>query len=103
MKFPQARVTDMHGCLVPAAPPAPPVPPPGTPLPIVPPCMPAVLVGGLPAARVSDMTAAVPPHPIAKGSLTVHIGKLPAARQMDSCACGGFITGPCWTTVLVGG
>lgn len=103
MTFPQARVSDMHGCIVPATPPGVPVPPPGAPLPIVPPCMPTVLVGKLPAARMGDMTAAVPPHPIIKGSFTVLIGNQPAARVMDTAACTGFILPPCMPTVLVGG
>lgn len=103
MPFPQARVTDMHGCLIPAPPPAPPVPPPGAPLPIIPPCMVTVLVGNLPAARATDMTAPVPPHVIVKGSMTVLIGNLPAARVLDLCVCGGMIMPPCMPTVLVGG
>ena len=103
MSFPQARVTDMHGCLVPAPPPAPPLPPPGVPAPILPPCAVTVLVGNLPAARLGDMCAATVPHPIVKGSATVLICNQPAARVMDNCACGGFIMPPCMPTVLVGG
>lgn len=102
MTFPQARITDLHGCLLPAPPPAPPAPPPGVPTPIAA-GFPTVLVGGLPAARMTDMTAVVPPHPIVKGSATVLIGNLPAARVTDTCACGGFIMPPCMPTVLVGG
>ena len=102
MSFPRARLTDMHGCLMPVAG-APPVPPPGAPTPISAPGMPTVLVGGLAAARITDMTAAAPPHPIVKGSMTVMIGGLNAARVTDICTCGGMIIPPCMPTVLVGG
>ncbi|WP_238705188.1 PAAR domain-containing protein [Parasedimentitalea marina] len=61
-----------------------------------------VLVGKLPAARVTDMVLAVPPHPIAKGSGTVLISGLPAARILDNAACGGMIVKGEFT-VLVGG
>ncbi|MCU9849878.1 PAAR domain-containing protein [Defluviimonas sp. WL0024] len=99
MGQPQARVTDMHACSLPSIPPPPVLP---VPLPIAPPCLPTVLVGCLPAARMTDMTAAAPPHPILKGSATVLIGNLPAARIGDTCACGGAIVLGCFT-VLVGG
>ena len=42
------------------------------------------------------------PHPILKGSTTVMIGKMPAARIGDTLLCGGFITMG-MPTVLVGG
>jgi uncharacterized Zn-binding protein involved in type VI secretion len=83
---PAARVTDMHVCalvnvLVPHV---------GGP--ILPPCMPTVLIGGLPAARVTDMAFCVgPPDVIVKGSFTVLIGGLPAARIGDLTAHGGVI------------
>ncbi|PCH71664.1 MAG: hypothetical protein COC12_07280 [Rhodobacteraceae bacterium] len=99
MGQPQARLTDLHLCNIPVPPPAPPVP---APMPIIPPCMPTVLVGKLPAARVTDMHASAPPHPIVKGSMTVLIGKLPAARMGDLGACGGAILKGEFT-VLVGG
>ena len=99
MGFPQARVTDLHGCMAPSIPPPPVLP---VPIPIAPPCAPPVLVGGLPAARATDMTMAVPPHPIAKGSATVLICNLPAARITDTCGCGGPIILGCFT-VLTGG
>ncbi|MFT4960895.1 MAG: putative Zn-binding protein involved in type VI secretion [Paracoccaceae bacterium] len=99
MGFPQARVLDLHACMLPSIPPPPALP---IPLPIAPPCLPTVLVGSMPAARLGDMTLSVPPHPIVKGSATVLIGKMPAARVMDNCACGGMITLGCFT-VLVGG
>ena len=64
---------------------------------------PTVLIGGAPAARVTDMcVCAGPPDMIAKGSATVTIGGLPAARQMDQTAHGGMVvTG--YPTVLIGG
>ena len=64
---------------------------------------PTVLIGGSPAARVSDTcVCAGPPDMIAKGSATVTIGGLPAARQLDQTAHGGMvITG--YPTVLIGG
>ncbi len=99
MGMPQARVTDLHLCNVPA-PSVPPLPP--APMPIIPPCCVTVLVGKLPAARVTDMHASVPPHLIVKGSMTVMIGKLPAARLGDLGVCGGAILKGEFT-VLVGG
>jgi len=99
MGMPQARVTDLHLCNVPvvSVPPAPPAP-----MPIMPPCLPTVLIGKLPAARVTDMHASAPPHPIVKGSMTVLIGSLPAARMGDLGACGGAILKGEFT-VLTGG
>jgi uncharacterized Zn-binding protein involved in type VI secretion len=101
---PQARVFDLHICPL-CAPPAPvPVP---APLPILPPCEVTVLVVKSPAARMGDMCASalVPaPHPIAKGSATVMIGKKPAARIfIDLCGGGGVILPPAAVTVLTGG
>lgn len=71
--------------------------------PILPPGCPTVLIGKLPAARVTDKAVCVgPPDAIAKGSTTVMIGKLPAARIGDQTAHGGVIvTG--FPTVLIGG
>ena len=60
--------------------------------PILPPGCPTVLIGGLPAARVSDMCTCVgPPDVIVKGSFTVLIGGMPAARMGDPTAHGGAI------------
>ena len=99
--FPQARVTDLHLCFTPGPPPAPPVPVPVH-IPIIPPCFPTVLVGGMPAARVGDMCNFAFPHPIVKGSMTVFIGGMPAARVLDNVACGGVIAKG-QLNVLVGG
>jgi len=99
MGMPQARMLDLHACLLPTTPPPPVLP---VPTPILPPCAVTVLVGNFPAARVTDMCTAAPPHPIIKGSMTVLINKLPAARILDNAACGGMITKGEFT-VLVGG
>jgi len=71
--------------------------------PISGPCAPTVLIGNMPAARISDMAVCVgPPDVIAKGSATVLIMSMPAARMGDSTAHGGVIvTG--MPTVLIGG
>jgi uncharacterized Zn-binding protein involved in type VI secretion len=103
MGFPAARVTDMHVCPM-IAPGVPPIPAVGGP--IMPPCMVTVITVGIPQARVTDMcmcTPPTPPHPIAKGSMTVFVGGLPAARMgVDMCSFGGpIMTGA--PTVLIGG
>jgi uncharacterized Zn-binding protein involved in type VI secretion len=92
-----ARVLDMHTCpavtgIVPHV---------GGP--ILPPCCPTVIVGFLPAARVTDQATCVgPPDVIIRGSATVIIGNLPAARVGDNTAHGGVIvTG--LPTVMIGG
>lgn len=93
---PQARMTDMHMCPLTL----------GAPTPVLPPCCVTVLVVKLFAARMTDMcvtAVAPPPHPIAKGSATVLIGKLMAARVgIDPCAGGGAII-PMQFTVFTGG
>ena len=75
---------------------------------------PTVLIGSMPAARVSDMhtcpmVTGVVPHvggPILPpGSPTVLIGGLPAARVGDMATCVGppdTILGPGCPTVLIG-
>ncbi len=86
MGMPQARATDMHVCpMVTGI-----VPHVGGP--ILPPCAITVLVGALPAARVTDMAVCVgPPDVIVLGSFTVLIMSLPAARIADMTAHGGVI------------
>jgi uncharacterized Zn-binding protein involved in type VI secretion len=82
---------------------------------------PNVLIGGKPAARVSDMSvpcmlpSCIPGGPgvIMKGSATVYIGGMPAARVLDKtihAACvgpipgpTGKIVGPGCSTVMIGG
>ena len=92
-----ARVADMHTCplvtiLVPHV---------GGP--ILPPGCPTVLIGSMPAARVTDLATCVgPPDMIAMGSTTVMIGGLPSARMGDITAHGGVIVIGC-PTVIIGG
>ena len=98
--MPAARVTDMHACPM-ITPGLPPIPHVGGP--ILPPCAITVLIGDLPAARITDEATCVgPPDMILKGSLTVLINDLPAARVGDMTVHGGTIVlGD--LTVLVGG
>ena len=70
--------------------------------PILPPCAVTVLTGMMPQARVTDMALCVgPPDIIVKGSPTVLVCSLPAARVMDLTAHGGTIVVGCFT-VLIG-
>jgi len=95
---PAARLGDMHVCPL-ATPGTPPIPHVGGP--ILPPCCPTVLIGGMPAARVSDLAVCVgPPDSIAMGSPTVQIGNLMAARMGDPTAHGGTITVGCPTVII---
>ncbi len=95
-----ARVSDNHSCPLTNPPPA---NTPHTGGPILPPGMPTVLIGGMPAATVGNMcVCAGPPDSIVAGSGTVMIGSKPAARQGDTTAHGGSITAGC-TTVIIGG
>jgi uncharacterized Zn-binding protein involved in type VI secretion len=95
--MPAARILDMHICpqvtvLVPHV---------GGP--IIPPTSPTVLIGSLPAARVTDRAVCVGPiDMIVKGSTTVLINSLPAARVLDLTAHGGMIIMGL-PTVLIGG
>ena len=65
---------------------------------------PNVLIGGLPAARVSDslLCTGPPPHPdtIALGSTSVLIGGLPAAMMQSLTAEGGTIQTGCPTVII---
>ncbi len=71
--------------------------------PIMPPGVPTVFIGGMPAATATGMCTCVgPPDIIAKGSATVLIGGKPAARLGDTTAHGGSIVLGCFT-VLIGG
>jgi len=92
-----ARVGDMHTC--------PMVNPGGSPHvggPVMPPGVPTVMIGGMPAATLGSMcTCAGPPDSIVLGSQTVLIGGKPAARMGDTTAHGGQITVGC-PTVLIG-
>lgn len=92
---PAARITDMHVCpmwtgLVPHV---------GGP--VLPPGCPMVMIGGLPAARVTDLCACVgPPDMIAMGSPMVLIGGLPAARMGDMTVHGGVIVMGCFQVMI---
>lgn len=91
-----ARQTDMHTCPLFVA------SNPHIGGPIVGPCVSTVLIGGLPAAVVSDIcVCAGPPDTIVKGSSSVMIGGKPSARQGDLTAHGGVISGG-YSTVQIG-
>jgi uncharacterized Zn-binding protein involved in type VI secretion len=69
--------------------------------PIVAPGAPTVLIGGLPAARITDMVTCVgPPDTIVMGAPKVLIGGMPAARMGDSTAHGGTIVLGCFTVII---
>ena len=75
MGKPAARLTDMHTCPMFDG------PKPHVGGPISAPGAPTVLVGGMPAARVSDIAVCVgPPDSIVMGSGTVFIGGMPAGK-----------------------
>ncbi len=129
MGQPAARVSDQvlqqaphcHAPIHPAALVPTPVPHPALPLAIIPPGAVTVKIGGMFAARATDMTkpctlpGCVPGGPgvIAKGSATVMICGLPAARVGDMtqhAACvapipspTGQIMPPGCPTVMIGG
>ena len=99
MGMPAARLGDMHVCPM-VTPGVPPVPHVGGP--VLPPGCPTVMIGKMPAATATGMCTCVgPPDMIAKGSMGVFIGKLPAARLGDTTAHGGSIIIGC-PTVLIG-
>ena len=63
---------------------------------------PTVLIGGLPAARLSDTATCVgAPDSVVSGSSSVFIGSLPAARVTDMTSHGGIISVGL-PTVLIG-
>lgn len=101
MTMPQARIGDM--CLCALHPPPPPAGPIAAPTALAFVGAPTVLVGNMPAARISDNHIGLGPHPIIKGSATVIISNMPAARVTDNTACGGMVLPPCCPTVLTGG
>jgi len=91
--FPAARTTDMHICVVTM----------GAPVPGIVSTTINVLTGNMPQAKVTDpVPACLTPHVIQKGSMTVLVNNLPAARILDILNPPGTIaTG--WPTVLIGG
>ena len=92
---PAARLTDMHTCpMVDGV-----VPHVGGPIDA--PGEPTVLIGFLPAARVTDQLVCVgPPDMIIMGSPTVLIGGLMAARLGDPTEHGGVIVLGCFTVEI---
>ena len=94
---PAARITDMHVCpMVTGI-----VPHVGGP--IIPPCSLNVMTGSLNQARVSDfLTCVGPPDIIVMGAFTVLVNGLPAARLLDLTAHGGDIVAPGMPTVIIG-
>src|SRR5262245_7773990 len=93
---PAARVGDMHTCPMSEG------PKPHVGGPIMPPGCLTVLIGGQPAARVTDKAVCVgPPDVINCGSSSVLIGNLMAARVTDKTVHGGIIVSGC-PTVLIG-
>lgn len=88
--FPSARVTDQ--IVSPATQ--------GAPMPIIPPGVPTVMIGKLPAATLGDGCGV---DAVVKGSGTVLIGGRPAARIADTTAAGGVVMPPGEPTVLIGG
>ena len=95
---PAARVGDMHTCPE-ETPGVPPIPHVGGP--ILPPGSPTVLIGGMPAARATDLCTCVgPPDTILMGSPTVLIENLMAARMGDPTVHGGVIVMGCPTVEI---
>lgn len=93
---PAARITDMHTCPMSDG------PKPHVGGPIIK-GEPSVLIGFMPAARVTDTAVCVgPPDMIVKGSSSVLIGFMPAARIGDQTVHGGVIVAGC-PTVMIGG
>ncbi|GAB3509971.1 hypothetical protein GCM10027341_47720 [Spirosoma knui] len=97
MGLPAARINDPHVCPMSDGP-KPHVG--GT---VLPPGVPTVLIGSMPAATLATpcLCASPAPNLIAKGSAGVFIGKKPAARQLDTTAHGGTIVMGL-PTVLIG-
>jgi uncharacterized Zn-binding protein involved in type VI secretion len=89
---PAARIGDIHVCAAAAGAPA---------GPIITGCV-TVLIGGMPAARVTDqLTCVGPPDMIVMGSPTVITGGMLQARIGDPTEFGGVIATGC-VTVIVG-
>jgi uncharacterized Zn-binding protein involved in type VI secretion len=90
MGMPASRLTDAHLCPWHGG------------GPVSGPCAPNVLIGGLLAARITDLCVCIgPPDMIAMGSFTVFTAGLPQARIGDPTAHGGALVMG-MPTVLVG-
>ena len=99
MGTPFARVGDLHLCPM-VTPGLPPIPHVGGP--ILPPGHITVLVGALPVAQATALCTCVgPPAPVPMGSPTVLVGGMPAGRMSDATGHGGAIAFGLMT-VLVG-
>lgn len=99
MGLPALRIGDMHVCpqMIPG-----PVPIPHVGGPIIGPGAPTVLIGGMPAARLSDMAVCVgPPDAIMSGAENVLIEGMPAANMSSAFEHGGSAAS-CCPTVLLG-
>ena len=95
---PAARLLDMHVCPM-MTPGVPPIPHVGGP--IVKPGCPTLLIAMMPSATLTSMCVCVgPPDVIAMGSPKVLIGGLPAARMGDMTAHGGVIVLGCFTVII---
>ncbi len=89
MPFPASRITDMHLCpmVTPAV-----VPVPHVGGPISGPCVPNVIVSGLPVSVVGDMCVCVgPPDVVTVGSPTVLVTGRPCTRITSNTAHGGVV------------
>ena len=96
---PAARIGDAHACPL-ATPGTPPIPHVGLPIVMG---VPTVITCGMPQSVVGNLCLCVgPPDSIVKGSATVTVGGMPAARMGDSTAHGGSITSGA-PTVMIGG
>lgn len=98
MGMPALRVGDMHICpqMIPGI-----VPIPHVGGPIIGPGAPTVLIGGMPAARATDMAVCVgPPDMIAQGSSKVMIGGMPAANMSSAFQHGGNAPAGCPTVLI---
>ena len=95
MGQPAARITDMHVCpMVTGV-----VPHVGGPN--LPGSNVTVLIGGMPAVRMTDMQTCVgPPDVIVLGATTILIGNMPAARMGDSSAHGSTIVLGHFTVII---
>lgn len=96
MPLPAARLTDLHTC--------PMLDPTGIPHvggPITGPGCPTVLIGGLPAARMSDTAVCVGtvPDSVAGCNPLVLVGGVPIARMGDATVHGGSIAAGCPTVL----
>jgi uncharacterized Zn-binding protein involved in type VI secretion len=100
MGLPAARTSDMHTCPMQTPVVFGTIPHVGGPILVG---VPNVLIGSLPAAVMGTMCICVgPPDVIVMGSTGVLIGGRPAARMSDNTAHGGIIVGGL-PTVLIGG